>query len=76
MNVHIYTWFVYLQDLVSGPHTRGHSSRGPQTGGGGKLDERTGTLTGYDIASLAPEPSTEWQAGTEECPDDCHNDAC
>ena len=50
-----------------GPHTRGR--------GGGKLDESTGTSNWRDVASLAPEPSTQWQAGTKECPKDYNADA-
>lgn len=51
-----------------GPHTRGR--------GGGKLDESTGTRSWRDVASLAPEPSTQWQAGTNECPKGYNADAC
>jgi hypothetical protein len=62
---------VYLQDLVAGPHTRGHGfQRTSYQGEGVNLTKGqvlvTG-VTGYDVASLAPEPSTQWQAGTEEC---------
>lgn len=36
--------------------------------------EGTSACNGYDVAPLAPERSTQWQVGTEECPEGCDVD--